>query len=112
MTVEKRIKAALEPFGYKVAQNQYEGNDKTYFVFNYTTVPVFFRDDAPGYDRVLVQVHFYAPNVLNTTELKRQVKLALQSAGFTYPSMVSAGDENGQHLVWECEIEEQINGIS
>ena len=109
MSIESRIRLALEPFEYKVYPDTYNGKDETYFVFNYNTIPDDFGGNQPWYDRALIQVHLFCPHELNTVQLRKEIKLALLGAGFTYPSMINASEENAQHWVFECEIAEAVD---
>ncbi len=103
MSIASTVRDALAFTSYPVAQNLYTGAESRYFVFNYQTVPLAHADDSPDYERVLMQVHLYCPNTMNTMTLKKQVKDALENAGFTYPSSENVGDETAQHIVFECE---------
>ena len=62
-----------------------------------------YGDDEPGWERWLAQVHLFAPPADNCIRRAAQTKRALFAAGFTWPSMVDASDEDGQHYVFECE---------
>ena len=114
MSVNEKIISALQPLGYPVIPDLYAGVDQIYLTFNYSTRGQLFADDQPGYDIYLVQVHLFAPHGWNSVELRRQVKQKLFSAGFTWPESVDAGSssqesrEMGQHIVFECEIEEGV----
>jgi hypothetical protein len=110
MSVESRIKNALEPLGYKVYPDNYNGADKTYFVFNINTNPDDFGDNEPQHEKALIQVHLYCPHTLNSVTLRTNVKKYLSAAGFTYPRRTGAGDADGQHHVFECECVEGIDG--
>ena len=109
VSIESRIRLALEPFEYKVYPDTYNGPDKTYFVFNYNTIPGDFGNNRPNYERVLIQLHLFCPHDFNTVLLRKDIKLALLYAGFTYPSMLNANEENCQHWVFECEIAEAVD---
>lgn len=109
MTIDKTIRTALAPFGYEVYHNTYTGTDDTYFVFNYDVVPDDYGNDSPEENTYLIQVHLYSLLTFNTISLAKQVKLALERAGFTYPEQTDASDEDNQHLVFECEGVEYID---
>ena len=109
MSVDARIMTALTPFGYDIDNAVSFTKNKTYFAFNYTVIPVDFGDDAPWHERFLVQVHFFCPLNVNITALKTSVCRALFAAGFTWPSIMNASDENGRHIVFECEIAEGVD---
>lgn len=103
MTVDARIKAALEPFGDPVENVVYQSTEKQYYTFNYSTLGADYGDDAPGHERYLIQVHYFAPLNVNITQRVKETKRALAAAGFTYPETVNATDEDGRHIVFECE---------
>lgn len=109
MTVDARIVSALSPFGDDVENAISHSTDRQYYAFNYTTIPTDFADDAPGHERYLVQVHFFAPLAANITARKLATKRALYTAGFTWPQETDATNENGRHIVLECEIAEGVD---
>lgn len=110
ISVDKRLKSALNPLGYEVAKNIYQGSDATYIVFNYNTIPAHHGDDEPEFDRYLIQVHLFAPVSFKAGPVVKQIKFALRDAGFVYPTTEQAGDETGQHVVIETEWAEGIDG--
>lgn len=104
MTVDERIKSALDPFGDPVENGIYQGKEKQYYTFNYSTHGADYADDVPGHEKYLVQVHLFAPLNVNLTHRVRETKCALVAAGTTYPETVNATDEDSRHIVFECEI--------
>ena len=113
MTVNEKILSALEPLGLPVSPDLHTGEETTYIIFNYSIRGGLFADDAPGYDIYLIQVHLMAPYGKNTVALRKEIKRALFSAGFTWPTEVDAGskyrsENTGQHLVFECQFEEGV----
>jgi len=112
VSVEERIVAALAPFGdpveksllYAAAQDL----PPRYYTFSCSSFGDDFGDDEPGCERWLVSVHFFAPLRGNTARRVAQTKKALFRAGFTWPSATDAGDQDGQHIVFECEIMEEV----
>ena len=108
MSVHSDIKAALAGLGYPVATNVYTGSAQTYFVITLNTLPADFADDEPQHLRNLIMLHLYAPHELNTVTLRKDVARALMGAGFTYPSITDASDEQIQHIVFECEGTEGV----
>lgn len=104
MSVASRLIAAIRPLGYPISQNQYIGEQPVYFVFNLSAFPADFADDEPQHERVMVQLHLFAPHTTNTTMLQKEVKAAIRDAGFQYPVLENASDEDNQHLVFESEI--------
>ena len=115
MTVNERIKAALDPIGLPVKPDRYKGEAESYLIFQYSTVGDGYADDAPGFERCLIQVHYLCPAGVNSLAIRKQVKRSLFQAGFSWPEEVNAGDgamqkndENKQHYVFECEWLEGI----
>lgn len=112
VSVENRIKAALAPFGDPVEKSLLYAAARDlpprYYTFSCSSFGADFGDDEPGCERWLVNVHFFAPLKGNYTQQVKETKKALFRAGFTWPSMVDAGDKEGQHIVFECEIAEEV----
>lgn len=109
MTVDSRIRQALQPFGDDVYNTVSLSKNKRYYVFNVATIPADFGDDTPQHERNLVQVHLYAPLVEDITARKAATKRALYAAGFTWPAVTDASDKDGRHIVFECEDAEGVN---
>lgn len=107
-SVNKRIMDALAFTGYDVSFNTYVGNESSYFVFLVNAVPEYFTDDEVMYVINNIDLHLYCPVTTNTTQLRKDVKKALQTAGFTYPAETDLSDEHSQHFLYECEIEEYV----
>lgn len=108
MSINKRLVKALEGFTADPAAEIYKGDDALYIVFNYSEIPDDFGDDDAGHNRVLVQVHLYAPPEENVVALRREIARRLFAAGFTRPSITPASDNNGQHFIFECEDAEAV----
>lgn len=113
VTVEERIVAALAPFGdpveksllYAAAQDL----PPRYYTFSCSSFGADFGDDEPGHERWLVTVHYFAPLYNEDVPGRvKKTKRALYRAGFTWPSTVDASDQEGQHVVFECEIAEEV----
>lgn len=112
MTIEQRIIAALEFTGYKVYNNTFTSTDRAYFVFVINISPELFANDEAQYGINNITLHFYCPVEQDTVALRKQIKRSLQAAEFTYPNEVDASDEHMQHIVFEFEVEEYLNGES
>lgn len=110
--VETRIKEALDGFGIPVEKGLLYARARDlpprYFAFSVSRYGDDFGDDGPGCERCLVSVHYFAPLAENLTERVRRVKKALLAAGFTWPSSVDASDQDGQHIVFDCEAPEEV----
>lgn len=104
--------AALAPFGdpveksllYAAAQDL----PRQYYTFSCSSSGADFGDDAPGCERWMVSVHLFAPLNGNLSRRVKQTKQALFRAGFTWPHSTDASDQEGQHIVFDCEIEEEV----
>lgn len=111
-SVNEKIVNALAFTGYKVYANTFTSTDPAYFVFLIDVDPDMFANDEAQYGVNDVSLHFYCPITQNTVALRKQIKRAIQTAGFTYPNEVDASDEHLQHIVFEFEGEEYLNGES
>lgn len=106
-SVEAKIKAALDPFGDPVEKELlYTATEELppqYYTFSCSSRGDDFGDDAPGHEVWSVSVHFFAPLRENTVRRVKQTKQALFQAGFTWPRCQDASDQEGRHIVFECE---------
>ena len=107
MSMEARVKAALDVFGDPVEKSVLDAAAKKYparyYTFSCNSFGADFGDDAPDCERWLVTVHLFAPLDENCIQRVRQTKRALFAADFTWPQTVDATDQDGQHIVFECE---------
>lgn len=107
MSVEARIKAALDAFGDPVEKSVlYAAAGKSpqrYYTFSCESTGESFGDDEPGCELWLVTVHLFAPLAMNCVRRVTDTKQALFAAGFTWPRYTDATDQDGQHMVFECE---------
>lgn len=109
MTEFEKIIAAIEPFGFPYAPDIYEGSEERFFVYNYADERAsFYADNAPEAVKASVQVHLYIPAEENFIALKNQVRAALFSKGFTYPEVTVLREKDKRHIVFECDIEEEM----
>ncbi len=108
LSIEKKIKDAIEPLGYSVYPNNYDGDDETYFVFNHNTVPGDFGNNVPQHERALIQVHLFCPHTFNSVTLRKNIKKNLSDAGFSWPYMTNASEKDNQHYTFECEDAEGV----
>ncbi|MCI5526492.1 MAG: hypothetical protein PUI40_07555 [Oscillospiraceae bacterium] len=108
MSVNKKIKAALQPLALPCAANEYTGEESSYFVFSVSPMPVDFADDMPQHIKNLIQLHLYCPHTKNTVALRRQIKRQIAESGFTYPVETDASEKEIQHVVFEFEDVEAV----
>lgn len=109
MTEFEKIIAAIKPFGFPYAPDVYEGSEEHFFVYNYADERVvIYADNAPVAVRASVQVHLYIPADENFIVLKNRVRRALHKQGFTYPEVTVLREAKKRHIVFECDIEEEM----
>lgn len=109
MTEFEKIIAAVKPFGFPYAPDIYEGSEERFFVYNYADDrAVLYADDAPAAVMASVQVHLYIPADENFITLKNRVRRALHQQGFTYPDVTVLREAKNRHIVFECDIEEEL----
>lgn len=104
MTVNQRLRTALEPLGMPVLPNVDTMHLERCIVFHSDLRPVQFAGNRPCWYIALVQVHLFLPLREDGVALQGQVVRALAQAGFSWPEVVDATDEEGQHKVFECEL--------
>lgn len=110
MTVNEKIKNALEPFGLPVTTDFFGGDVEEYFTFNYADDRAAdFGDNGPLHVVAYMQVHYFGPMDKDYLAVKKKVRKALFDAGFTYPDVTDATviEDRIRHLVFECEIENE-----
>lgn len=109
MTVDALLYETLTTaFDYLVERTIYTGKEERYITYQFSTVADDFGDDMPGHERYLVLVNLFLPLATNPNPDIRKMKTALLDAGFTWPDTQDMTDENGRHIVFECEI---ANGV-
>lgn len=112
MSVEEKIVAALAPFGDPVEKSLLYAAAKDlpprYYTFSVSSRGDNFGDDEPGCEVWMVNVHFFARPNESVSRRRQQTKRALYRAGFTWPQCIDASDQEGPHLVFECEIAEGV----
>lgn len=113
MSINETIISAVVPIVPVCVPDLYqpevgEQTAEIYCTFNYNTIPDNFGDDEPEHERVLIQVHLYAPLGFDTIEKRRAIPKALASAGMTWPTYTNASDKDGQHHVFECETVREV----
>ena len=105
MSIESRAKEAVASFAPFWTEDSWDGSEDekrgTYLIFNATSMPHVFADGEVPYERYICQLHLFAPRAKNTVKLRKQIKKALYAAGFTWPHVEPANDEDGAHYVFE-----------
>lgn len=81
----------------------YTGPLMKYVVWNYEIIGQVWAEGQPHAARYLVQVHLYLPSKEEPRGAILALSQALDAAGFTWPDLVNASDNEGQHWTLECE---------
>lgn len=103
MSFDSRIREKLLPIVDPVEPKRYKGNALEYIVFNYSTYPTLFAEGRPHAFVHFLQVHYYLPHGVNPNQKLGQIAAAIFDIGCTWPSIVDASDDEGQHYVLECQ---------
>lgn len=113
MSVDARVKAALDAFGDPVEKSVLDASARwgpaRYYTFSSRSFGADFGDDEPGCERVSVTIHLFAPLNMDCVQQVKETKRALFAAGFTWPQTVDATDQDNQHYVFECETVDDID---
>ena len=108
MGVYERVKTVLDTHGYPVETDEYGGGAERYFVVMIDTSPTNFADNSPRHERCSIMVHFIAPRSDDISTMIGEIKSALFAAGFTWPSVVQAGDSQRWREIFEFQYAEAI----
>ena len=103
MTLEAMLREAVLPIVPICEPELYEGEAEEYCTFNATEIPEGFGDNGPRAIRYLFQLHWFLPRGKRPMKTKRELCRAVLEAGFTYPSVENASDQDSQHFVLEFE---------
>lgn len=102
--MSEKLQAALSSvLPGSVFPHVFTGEGTKYFVWNYSVINTLWAESRPNAARYLVQAHYYCPHRENPRETLLAAERALVDAGFTWPELTDASDEEGQHWVLECE---------
>ena len=101
--VDNALQTALQSLGLPVYPVLYTGGELEYIVTNHTAIPAVYAERAPRAARHLVTVRYFLPWKKNPNPMILQISRALFDAGFTWPSVTDASDNEGQTYALECE---------
>lgn len=110
MTVNERIIQALEQSGLEVTPDFTGGGAKEYITFTFPEErAVLHGNNEPLAVVSEVQIHYFLPIEKNYLKNKKEIRKALFSAGFTYPTVtvLTEPDNKTRHIIFECEIENE-----
>ena len=101
MTIEQKIINALKGIGLPVVPEPYTGDALEYLTFSYDLFGSLFAEGKPGTILYDISLHHYAPFNSNPGATRIKICTALSAAGFAWPSITNASDNEGQHWVFE-----------
>ena len=102
--IDSKIRTALEPLGLPVCPHDYEGEELEYITFVYSELGALHANGAAQAIRYLVTLSWYLPNGNDPGQGKARIRQLLKAAGSTWPDIVNASDDEGQHYVFEFEM--------
>ncbi len=94
----------LESLGLPVVPGTAVGGEERVMTYNYTLLPLQHADNRPLFLKALAQVHLFLPRRENSVMLRSRIISALLLGGFSFPEVIDATDETGQHYVYETSI--------
>ena len=107
MSINQKIIETLTPYCSVVVPDFYSGDAETYITFNkYADRGSDFGDSRPVADTVFVHIHMFAPANQNILDLIAQIRMALLTAGFSWPEVEHGADKDVQHIVFDTQIED------
>lgn len=112
--MEERICEALAPLGVPVKAGGYTGEEPIYISYRCSALPGAYGDDRPEFVVWRFYLDLFAPIGTDCRVLRKQIKLRVFGAGFTYPDEVDVSDsyklsDAEQHYSFSCQIEEAID---
>ena len=103
MSCDEAINVAFSEI-LPIYPNIYTGEETSYLVYNYYTIPEVFAEGVSNACRYGIQLHLYLPHKVNPNQTKLAIISACVNGGFTFPSMTNASDGESQHYVFEFEF--------
>jgi hypothetical protein len=108
VTVNQKIRNALQGLGLPISEDFYGGDEKEYITHNLVTDEASaYADDGPISDTAHIQIHWFLPVEKNYLSGKKQIRRSLFENGFTSPEVdgfVEPGNET-RHIVFICDVE-------
>ena len=113
MSVNRALINALEDFDIPCKTEPYRGDEERFFTFNIASDSgTDFGDDSPGFNRLIVYLHYWLPINHNYLEEKKEIRKMLVDAGFSYPSVTldsAVPDREGyRHIVFQTEYIQEV----
>ena len=109
MTINEHIINTLSgiapTYPWGIEEYDADTRDVRRIVFNYSTTPLVYGDDSPFLERYTIQVHYFCPYTDDCISVRENIKEALFSASFDYPTEITVNNSNEeQHFCFETEI--------
>lgn len=102
-TLNRRNIGALQGLKLPVVPQVDTKHREKCITFNYDEIPFQFAGNRPSWYKALIQVHLLYPVGENSIVIRRSVLSALTKAGFSWPELIDASDEDTQHFIFETE---------
>lgn len=110
MNVFEKVHAAAESIGIFSCPDVYPNGDRDRWI-TYNIVyeqGAEFGDDVATDMVTSIQVHLFLPRNENFFDIRKQLRNALISQGFTFPEMTNNSIEGKtRHIVFECDDDEE-----
>ena len=110
MNVFEKAHAAADSIGYYSCPDVYQKGDKDRWItYNLTFEKGELFGDDVAHDMVTsIQVHLFLPRKENFFSIRKQLRDALITQGFTFPEMTNNSIEGEmRHIVLECDDDEE-----
>ena len=108
MTAYELLRSAMEPLVSACVPGDYDGESQEYCVFHVDVQPNAFADGLPSALTCAVVMDWYVPRGINPIAKQKEICLALEAAGFTYPVVTDGSDSLTQRYIFEFELPEGI----
>ena len=112
MTINEILISALQNIAptYPWELDEEDGDERELrrILFNYNTVPDTFGDNAPVYEKYLIQVHYFCPKGEDSIKARGDIKKALFMVTEDWPEEIQVSRESKQapkeqHYCFETE---------
>lgn len=107
MNINSRVINALIPTGLPIEQDIYEGAETKWITFNYAFEdPEIMADNKVLAEHTEIQVHLFVPKSFNYFTTKADMKLRLETVGFSVSSIKTTyeAETKRRHILFECSI--------
>ncbi|MDE6601552.1 MAG: hypothetical protein K2K90_05210 [Lachnospiraceae bacterium] len=91
-TINESLIGALQDIApacyWELDEEEGDGRPRRRILFNYNTVPDIFGDNAPVFEKYLIQVHYFCPKGENSLAARQKIKLALFALSEEWPDEI------------------------